>query len=271
MSRRPPFGFFQRLLTQTRTRPREIFFHFPFFTVFPPDVTRSNQSAFNTNRSAFTTVDGTRVDRAVRSTLSGTRRVRPRSPRVRESAEAHARAPHCMFGTLPRKSEGDLPQTSVRDEAAALRAKMATKATHTRVARSEGDLGECPEHRSKPAAPHPRTVPRAHKSPRSFSRCSRQDSCREFEVDATRAPPRPPIRRRRGVLDLPRGQHQRQGGAHSPVQVPARGSRALHGALAAPVQRQGRGAALQVLQPGPAQLAQDLVPRRDGRRRGDRG
>jgi len=49
-----------------------------------------------------------------------------------------------MFGTLPRKSEGDLPQTLVRDEAAALRAKMATKATHTRVARSEGDLGECP-------------------------------------------------------------------------------------------------------------------------------
>lgn len=47
-----------------------------------------------------------------------------------------------MFGTLPRKSEGDLPQTSVRDEGAALRAKMATKATHTRVARSEGDLDE---------------------------------------------------------------------------------------------------------------------------------
>ena len=143
LSRRPPFGFYTTA-DATPARNEEIFFHFPFFTVFPPDVTRSNQSAFYTNRSAFTTVDGTRVDRAVRFQLSGTRRVRSRSPRVRESAEAHARAPHCMFGTLPRKSEGDLPQTSVRDEAAALRAKMATKATHTRVARSEGDLGECP-------------------------------------------------------------------------------------------------------------------------------
>ena len=144
LSRRPPFGFYTTA-DATPARNEEIFFHFPFFTVFPPDVTRSNHSAFNTNRSAFTTVDGTRVDRAVRFQLSGTRRVRSRSPRVRESAEAHARAPHCMFGTLPRKSEGDLPQTSVRDEAAALRAKMATKATHTRVARSEGDLGECPQ------------------------------------------------------------------------------------------------------------------------------
>lgn len=59
--------------------------------------------SFGDPRASSATVNRTRGDRAVRSRLSGIRRVRPRSPRVREGLKANARGLNLHVREAPAK------------------------------------------------------------------------------------------------------------------------------------------------------------------------